>query len=64
MGKHFFQGRRRKKIVIPFSKPSIAGNELEYIQDAFASGKTCGDGKNSSYATSFSKKDLELEKCC
>ena len=32
---------------IPFNKPSIIGNELEYIRDAVESGKISGDGKYS-----------------
>lgn len=39
--------------MIPFNKPSIVGKELEYIQDAFGNGKTCGDGKYSKLCHQF-----------
>lgn len=32
-------------ITIPFNKPMIMGNELQYIEDAVRSGHTAGDGK-------------------
>ncbi|KLU17415.1 MULTISPECIES: dTDP-4-amino-4,6-dideoxygalactose transaminase [Xenorhabdus] len=31
--------------MIPFNKPPIVGTELEYMQQAMASGKLCGDGE-------------------
>ncbi|PHM36352.1 dTDP-4-amino-4,6-dideoxygalactose transaminase [Xenorhabdus innexi] len=30
--------------MIPFNKPPVVGTELEYMQQAMASGKLCGDG--------------------
>lgn len=37
----------KQNMKIPFNKPSIIGNELEYIRDAVESGKISGDGKYS-----------------
>ncbi|MDC9605482.1 dTDP-4-amino-4,6-dideoxygalactose transaminase [Xenorhabdus griffiniae] len=31
--------------MIPFNKPPVVGTELEYMQQAMASGKLCGDGE-------------------
>lgn len=33
-----------KKVKIPFNKPYRSGQEIEYISEALASGKICGDG--------------------
>lgn len=32
-------------MTIPFNKPYLSGRELEYIQEAVASGKISGDGQ-------------------
>lgn len=39
--------------MIPFNKPYLAGNELEYIQDSVLSGKISGDGIFSKKCHSF-----------
>ncbi|MFT5718110.1 MAG: dTDP-4-amino-4,6-dideoxygalactose transaminase, partial [Oleiphilaceae bacterium] len=31
-------------MTIPFNKPHMSGNELNYISDAYAKGKLAGDG--------------------
>ncbi|MDE9590540.1 aminotransferase class I/II-fold pyridoxal phosphate-dependent enzyme, partial [Xenorhabdus bovienii] len=31
--------------MIPFNKPPVVGTELEYMKQAMASGKLCGDGE-------------------
>lgn len=38
---------------IPFNKPFLAGNEIEYIKEAVRSGKISGDGKFSKMCQSF-----------
>jgi len=39
--------------MIPFNKPSIVGNELEYIQDAVKRGKISGDGYYTNLCSDF-----------
>lgn len=44
---------KNRKIVIPFNKPFIAGNEIEYIKEAVYSGKISGDGEYSKKCQSY-----------
>jgi len=44
---------KNRKIVIPFNKPFIAGNEIEYIKEAVISGKISGDGDYSKKCQSY-----------
>lgn len=47
---------------IPFNKPSIVGNELEYIRDAVQTGKISGDGKYTRKCHNRLKKMLSVRK--
>ena len=44
---------KNRKIVIPFNKPFIAGNEIEYIKEAVYAGKISGDGNYSKKCQSY-----------
>ena len=44
---------KNRKIVIPFNKPFIAGNEIEYIKEAVYAGKISGDGDYSKKCQSY-----------
>lgn len=46
----------------PFNIPPILGNEIEYIKDAIASHKICGDGKYTKLCNSFIEKDSGCHK--
>ena len=46
--------------MIPFNKPSLVGNELNYIADAFQRGKVSGDG----FYTEQCRHMLEMESGC
>lgn len=48
---------------IPFNKPFIIGNEIEYIADAVARGKISGDGHYSHLCQEFFEKKYGFKKC-
>lgn len=48
--------------MIPFNKPSIIGNELEYIQKSVQSGKISGDGFFSKKCHTWFEKALHVKK--
>lgn len=48
---------------IPFNKPFITGNELEFIQDAVAFGKISGDGKYTKKTQAFFERQFGFRKC-
>lgn len=47
---------------IPFNKPFLAGNEIEYIKEAVRSGKISGDGKYSKKCQSFFENEYGFKK--
>jgi len=47
---------------IPFNKPTIVGNELEYIRDAVESGKISGDGKYTKLCSEFLENTFKAKK--
>jgi dTDP-4-amino-4,6-dideoxygalactose transaminase len=47
---------------IPFNKPSLAGNELEYIQDAISLGHISGDGNYTKKCNSLLETELDVKK--
>ena len=47
---------------IPFNKPSLAGNELEYIQDAISLGHISGDGNYTKKCKSLLETELDVIK--
>lgn len=47
---------------IPFNKPVLIGNELEYIQDAYAQGKVSGDGKYTKLCSEFMERTFSAKK--
>lgn len=49
-------------IKIPFNKPFIAGNEIEYIKEAVSSGKISGDGMFSKKCQQFFEKNYGFKK--
>mgnify|MGYP001214826807 FL=1 len=49
-------------IKIPFNKPFIAGNEIEYIKEAVSSGKISGDGMFSKKCQQFFEKNYFFKK--
>ncbi|MBI5727491.1 MAG: dTDP-4-amino-4,6-dideoxygalactose transaminase [Ignavibacteriales bacterium] len=49
-------------IKIPFNKPFIAGNEIEYIKEAVSSGKISGDGIFSKKCQQFFEKNYGFKK--
>ncbi|MBE2225839.1 MAG: aminotransferase class I/II-fold pyridoxal phosphate-dependent enzyme, partial [Ignavibacteria bacterium] len=50
------------EITIPFNKPFIAGNEIEYIKEAVSSGKISGDGDFSKKCQAFFEKKYKFKK--
>lgn len=48
--------------MIPFNRPCIAGNEIEYIAQAVRSGHTCGDGPFSKRCQSLLEKHFGAHK--
>lgn len=48
--------------MIPFNKPFLAGNELEYIKDAVLAGKISGDGKYTRLSQSLLEKKYSFTK--
>jgi dTDP-4-amino-4,6-dideoxygalactose transaminase len=50
-------------MTIPFNKPYISGKELEYIGDAFQSGKISGDGKYTKLCSTYFEKRYQFKKC-
>ncbi len=48
---------------IPFNKPFITGNELEYIQDAVDYGKISGNGKYTQKIHRFFERQFGFKKC-
>lgn len=48
---------------IPFNKPFITGNELEFIEDAVAFGKISGDGKYTKKTQAFFERQFGFRKC-
>ncbi len=52
-----------KSINIPFNKPFITGNELEYIQDAVDFGKISGNGKYTQKTQKFFERQFGFKKC-
>lgn len=51
-----------KKGFIPFNKPFLAGNEIEYIKEAVRSGKISGDGSFSKKCQSFFESEYGFKK--
>lgn len=49
--------------MIPFNKPFIIGNELEYIQQAIADGKISGNGVFTQKCQQFFEKKYRFKKC-
>jgi len=47
---------------IPFNRPTIVGNELEYIKDAVESGKISGDGKYTKLCSEFLENTFKAKK--
>jgi len=47
---------------IPFNRPTIVGNELEYIKDAVKSGKISGDGKYTKLCSEFLENTFKAKK--
>ena len=47
---------------IPFNKPSLAGNELEYIQDAISLRHISGDGNYAKKCNSLLEVELGIKK--
>jgi dTDP-4-amino-4,6-dideoxygalactose transaminase len=48
--------------MIPFNKPYITGNELDYIADAVNTGKISGNGKYTHLCQSFFEKKFRIKK--
>src|SRR5688572_17952161 len=48
---------------IPFNKPYLIGNELEYIKDAVLSKKLSGNGKYTQLCQQFFQKRYNFKKC-
>jgi dTDP-4-amino-4,6-dideoxygalactose transaminase len=48
---------------IPFNKPFITGNELEYIKDAVDFGKISGNGKYTQLTHKFFERQFGFKKC-
>jgi len=48
--------------MIPFNKPFITGKELDYIEDAVASGKLSGNGKYTRLSQAFFEKKYNIKK--
>ena len=44
--------------MIPFNKPNLFGNEIEYILDAYENGKISGDGKYTKLCENFLEKRI------
>lgn len=53
---------KKIEITIPFNKPFIAGNEIEYIKEAVSSGKISGDGDFSKKCQAFFEKKYKFKK--
>lgn len=49
--------------MIPFNKPFIIGNEIDYIKDSINSGKISGDGKYSKKVHTFFEEKFGFRKC-
>ena len=49
--------------MIPFNIPPFVGNEIEYIQNAIANHKICGDGEYTKLCNSRIEKALGVKKC-
>lgn len=49
--------------MIPFNKPFIIGNEIEYIKEAVTSGKISGDGKYTKNCHALLEKKYGFPKC-
>jgi dTDP-4-amino-4,6-dideoxygalactose transaminase len=49
--------------MIPFNKPYLTGNELNYIQDAVSSGKISGNGKYTKLCQEKFERDYGFRKC-
>jgi len=47
---------------IPFNKPSLTGNEFEYIQDTISNGQISGDGKYTKKCSSLLQVELGVKK--
>ena len=52
----------KKDITIPFNKPFLAGNEIEYIKEAVSTGKISGDGIFSRKCQDFFEKRYGFNK--
>lgn len=50
------------QIQIPFNRPTLAGNEIEYIRDAIESGHASGDGPYSKKCQAFLERELGVHK--
>ncbi|HPE70436.1 MAG TPA: dTDP-4-amino-4,6-dideoxygalactose transaminase [Thermotogota bacterium] len=48
--------------MIPFNRQNLFGEELEYIRDAFSSGKVSGDGKYTRLCSAFMEKRFGVPK--
>ncbi len=48
---------------IPFNKPYLSGNELEYINDAVSTGKISGNGKYSQLCQEFFREKYGFNSC-
>jgi dTDP-4-amino-4,6-dideoxygalactose transaminase len=47
---------------IPFNKPSLTGNEFEYIQDTISIGQISGDGKYTKKCSALFEVELGVKK--
>lgn len=49
--------------MIPFNKPHLSGNEIDYIKDAVLSGKISGNGKYTKWCQEWFEKKYGFKKC-
>ena len=54
--------KNRKKITIPFNKPALVGNELEYIRQSLERGHISGDGDFTKMCNRFLELELGVQK--
>ncbi len=52
-----------ERLDIPFNKPFITGNELEYIKDAVDHGQISGNGKYTKLTQQFFERQFGFKKC-
>ena len=50
--------------MIPFNRQNLFGKELEYIKDAYNSGKVSGDGNTQKCVLDLWRKDLTQRRYC